>query len=240
VFNKKQAAKFIPLSLCLLLAAFFRLSSLPEKFIDLDECFSLFTISQPTFQLFLDSLKQHGPHQPLLDYLIGFAAGRFSTSLSTLRLISVFWGLLSVACLYWLGRCLWKKQLGLMAAFLLALAVIHIDASQTFRHYSLIVFLSLLSIVLFFRQLESEKGIIPYSLTMVLYHLAYPFALVKGLVDLGFVWRFHPSLRRRFLLALSPSWIFFLGWYFGKSENILSGNIFSYAPPRRRDPRYIW
>lgn len=61
------------------------------------------------------------------------------------RLPSVIFGSLSIVAIYAVGKLLFNKKAGLLAALILATSVFHIKYSQEARGYTLMVFLSLVS-----------------------------------------------------------------------------------------------
>jgi uncharacterized membrane protein len=86
------------------------------------------------------------------------------------RLLSVIPGVLSIPLLYALARKLFSRDVGLLAALLLALNACAIRVSQEARAYSFVVFAALLSTYLFAQLLEGPS-----------FRLACGYALVAGL-----------------------------------------------------------
>lgn len=109
----------------------------------------------------------------------------------TLRALSAFCGVLTVAVVYALGRDLLGEQAGLGAAFLLALSPFSVYYSQEARMYALLGLLSALSTYLLTRL--ARRFTLPLSIGYVLSagaglytHYAFPFVLlVHNLLFLG-------------------------------------------------------
>ena len=74
-----------------------------------------------------------------------------------LRALAATFGVLAVPAIYFLGRTLWGRSAGLVAALLLALNAFHIRYSQEARSYSLAVLLVILS-VYFLAQLIQQPS----------------------------------------------------------------------------------
>jgi len=74
-----------------------------------------------------------------------------------LRSLSVIFGVAASCALYLLGRSLYGKLTGLIAAALLAVHSLHIEYSQDARSYSLLVFLIILSWYFFLQAVEQPK-----------------------------------------------------------------------------------
>jgi mannosyltransferase len=72
------------------------------------------------------------------------------------RLQAMLFGSLSILLAYKLGEILWARSEGLMGALLLAVNPYHVRYSQEARHYALMVFLALLSLVFLLKALEEK------------------------------------------------------------------------------------
>ena len=100
-----------------------------------------------------------GDHNdPPLLYLVT----RMFTAISTdgefvLRLPAVLFGSLSILLAYKAGETLWSSHEGLLGASLLAVNAYHVRYSQEARHYALMVFLALLSLILLLKALQKGQ-----------------------------------------------------------------------------------
>ncbi|MCX8044289.1 MAG: glycosyltransferase family 39 protein [Desulfobacterota bacterium] len=72
------------------------------------------------------------------------------------RLPALFFGLACIAAMYCSGKIFFNKQIGLVAAYLLAIAPMHIDHSTEARGYTLLAFFSLLSSLFFLLALKRK------------------------------------------------------------------------------------
>lgn len=96
-----------------------------------------------------------GGYQVPLSYAVAhFAVACLGLSEFTLRVPSMLAGCLSVLLIYKVGKSLWSTSVGLSGAFLLALNAYHVQYSQEARHYALMVFLALLSLIFLIKALE--------------------------------------------------------------------------------------
>lgn len=93
---------------------------------------------------------------PLYYWLMRFWA-QLGTEAAILRLFSVFFGLLSVALVYKIGRLLAGQVAGTLGAFLLAISPFHIWYSQEVRMYAWLVSLLLLAHLLLLRLLRQNR-----------------------------------------------------------------------------------
>ncbi|MCA9918317.1 MAG: glycosyltransferase family 39 protein [Anaerolineales bacterium] len=131
-----------PLTLIILLAFGLRLFGLAQQSLWWDELKTWERATLPLQEMFTSiiGIRDQVPFYYLLM--------RFWTNIGPespiLRLFSVFWGTISVALIYKIGRRLDGVSTGLLAAFLLAISPFHIWYSQEVRMYALLPALLLL------------------------------------------------------------------------------------------------
>jgi uncharacterized membrane protein len=97
----------------------------------------------------------------------------------SLRLLSIFIGLIVICCTYVLGNTSFNASVGLVSALLVALSPIHRQFSQEIRMYSLftlLVILSMLIFILWYRE-QKRSTFIYYLLITFLLLWTHPFAL---------------------------------------------------------------
>jgi predicted membrane-bound mannosyltransferase len=138
------------------LALTLRLIQLGTESICFDEEFSIRMAMVPLGEL-LPKIR-HEDFNPPLYYLILHGWMRwFGDSEWILRLFSALCGILSIPVAYRLGKDLLGKTVSLWATFLMAISVYHIYFSQQIRGYTLFALLTWISMILFFRLLESPS-----------------------------------------------------------------------------------
>ena len=93
-------------------------------------------------------------HPPLYYLLLHGWMGLAGRSEFSVRLLSVAFGVLTIALLYTVGRQMISHWVGLLAALLLAVSPMHIRYSQETRMYALLAGLCLLSVYALWRLLE--------------------------------------------------------------------------------------
>jgi len=140
----------------ILLAAALRLPGLGRFGFWRDEALSTF-ISRQQFPFeILASLRDHG-HPPLYYTLSHFWIALAGESEFTLRLLSASLGILLIPAIYILGRRLFARRVGLVAAVLIACSPYVVAASRTARPYTLLPLVSLLSLYFLARALETDR-----------------------------------------------------------------------------------
>ncbi len=90
-------------------------------------------------------------HPPLFFVLFRLWRTVSGQSEFAMRTLSVLIGLVGVAGVYQLGRALFERPSGVLAALVLALSDLHIDLSQEVRHYSLLATLAIFSSLFYVR-----------------------------------------------------------------------------------------
>ena len=165
------------LAVILLGAAVLRLYNLEEESLWLDECFTLDYSSKPIPSL-IETLKKdvhpigyYLPQHLLLDY--------FGSSEISLRILSVFFGVLSVYLTYLLGKKFFSWKEGLLAAFFMAMSYTAILYSQDAKMYSMFGAFFLLSLLAFIRFLEK-----PSWLNTVFFSLSSALLLYTHIIGL--------------------------------------------------------
>ena len=138
-----------------LIGAFLRVYQLSAQSIWLDEAFSVRISQLPVLQMVLATAGD--VHPPFYYFLLHYWIMVFGTSESAVRLLSVLFGVLSIPMIYIVGRQLFNKEAGLVAALILALSSFNIYYSQEARMYSLMVLLALLSMHFFWRFLQQSS-----------------------------------------------------------------------------------
>ena len=99
-----------------------------------------------------------GHELPLIYLVTRFFVLLFGDSEFILRMPAVLFGALSILLVYKVGALLWTRQEGLIAALLLSLNSHHVNYSQEARHYALLVFLALLSLIFLLKALRQNRA----------------------------------------------------------------------------------
>lgn len=94
---------------------------------------------------------------PLMFTITHFFIVLFGRSEFILRFQAMLFGSLSILLAYKVGEILWTKDEGLVVALLLALNAYHVRYSQEARHYALMVFLALLSLIFLLQALQKNQ-----------------------------------------------------------------------------------
>jgi mannosyltransferase len=97
-------------------------------------------------------------HPPLLYIITHFFVATLGRSDFVARLPALLFGSLSILLIYKAGELLWGWKEGLLGAFLLSVNAYHVRYSQEARHYGLMVFLALLSLIFLLAALQKRQA----------------------------------------------------------------------------------
>ncbi len=172
VSGKRITSYGFLLLVIVLVGFFFRVYRLGAQSIWYDEAWSVW-MSQMSVPEMLRSTAALDIHPPLYFFILHYWVILFGTSELAARFLSALFGVLAIPLIFVVGRQLFGKEVGLIAALILALSQFNIWWSQEARGYSLMVFLTLLSMYFFLRwqqrnTLASSAGYV-LSTTLVVY-----------------------------------------------------------------------
>jgi uncharacterized membrane protein len=177
-----------------------RLFHLGKESIWVDEGFT-YVLSKLTLSGYIDNvlgtLRNILP--PLYFQLMHYWTSLFGYSEFSLRLPSVIFGTLSIWGIYILGKEMFNKEVGKIAALILAFSLFHIQYSQEARMYEMLSFLSIISFHFFIHFLKkrswSSALLFSCSNVMLVYTHHYGFFIIITeylfLLALFFSNRFH-------------------------------------------------
>jgi mannosyltransferase len=150
---KRIRSPFVILLLVLLLGMALRLYQLDADSLWLDEVKTGIT-SRLDFVSMVNYQAEKSVHPPLLYMVTHFFLASMGESDFVVRLPAALLGSLSLLLVYEVGKLLWTRREGVIGAFLLAISAYHVRYSQEARHYSLMVFLGLLSLIFLLKALQ--------------------------------------------------------------------------------------
>lgn len=93
---------------------------------------------------------------PLYTYSVAFFYKIFDVSETSTRLSSALFGLLSILVVYFLGKKVFNRRVGLLSAFLMAFSHFEVGWSRTAKTYALLQLLTLIIVYSFIRGFEDK------------------------------------------------------------------------------------
>jgi 4-amino-4-deoxy-L-arabinose transferase-like glycosyltransferase len=198
---KQKLSQYLPISIILCLATFLRFYQLSNQSLWSDEGNSVALARRGFVEI--AQRTAFDIHPPLYYWLLKLWVVIFGDSEPGLRSLSAVLGIGLVYLIWLLGRRLFSRRVGLIAAFVAAVSPLQIYYSQETRMYMLLAFLSTLTVWLAVLMLDGSRSrhmpllAVAYVLTVTagLYtHYAYPVILiVVNLVALA--WLAYYGLR---------------------------------------------
>ncbi len=192
------------LLLVLLLAFALRLSHLGAKSLWQDEIFTAAIASTGNRVLEVVTIPLYNTALPAppLYFLVTHFFLYIGDNDFLLRFPALLFGVLGVSATYALGARLFGKSEGLVGAFLLCVSSLHVRYSQDARFYSLLAFLSLLSLYFLYRALSDNRriwwiGFVACTVLNVYNHLFGLLVLLSQIVFMGGLWIGNSLMARR-------------------------------------------
>lgn len=155
---KKTDKSLLCLLIILCLASFFRFYNLAKESLLTDEFYSYYLAHWSISDILTKHQDRLNPNTlpPLYEILLSFWIKIAGTGDGAQRILSAFFGVLAVYCVYLLTKLLYGKKTGLAASFIFSFSYLFLSISRQSRCYSMFVFLSLLSWYLLFYALKKR------------------------------------------------------------------------------------
>lgn len=163
-----------------MVAAILRLYHIDYQSVWLDEIHTLNEANpQKSFSEVYESLLISEPHPPLYFFLVHVLFKIFGYTTLVARMFSALIGLAGVLSLYFLGKELFNRKVGIYATALVAINYFQIYYSQDARMYSLLFLTTTLSFIYLIKFIKSPsfKSAIIYSIMACLMIYSHFFAL---------------------------------------------------------------
>lgn len=146
----------------------------------------------------LKSMEKAGMHPPFYYLFLHYAMKIVGSDLRTLRLFSVLFASLSVIVLFYLVKDILNAEIGVAAAFLLAISPYAVQYASMIRPYPLAMLLSLLSTWLLIRYIKTDS---PKTRRTLL--ILYILTIVTGFYSI-YIFLFVFIFQMTFLLLWKP------------------------------------
>lgn len=245
MFNVKEPSRWT-LPAILVAATLARLTLLGYESYWFDEIWAVKQVRY-SFGGLLDSLAQQDVHPPLYPALLWGWVRLFGEAEAATRMLSALAGIGSVGLLYLIGRDLYDRRTGLVAAAILAVSPFVVDYAQESRAYSLLLFLSLVAYwrLLCWVQATPEtrrRHFVYYVLAAVPLAYAHVFGSFVLLAQGVWVLWTQPALRKGMILAGVVVLVAFTPWIqvmLGQIEHVQGG--FWIPELKLTDPvKWLW
>lgn len=246
---KHKSVYRIILILILFLSFFLRVYKLDSKPVWYDEAVSISNAEKPlSSYLFSPRIN----YKPVYFFLLNIWISVFGENAFNLRFFSLIWGVSSILLIYELAKAMFNNEVGWISAFLLGISVFHIFNCQQIRHFSLLVFLALASVICFLKFIRKNK--IPYLIMLTIANIlvinTHPYGFCVIIFEVFFaIFFLRGNLLRHWffsqlILSLFVAWYLFLPnkaylketiWWIQKpnlNSLIETFNTFSWGGPR--------
>ncbi len=141
----------------MVLSLFLRVITLGAQSVWGDDFICIGHIDTFNYHLFQQQVRTTSLDMPPLYFFLVYEWSRaFGTLPVAVRMLSVIFGVISTALVFFIGKRLFSQKIGLVASLLFALSPVQIFHAQDMRGYSLNVFWGLLSVLTFLLMLEKS------------------------------------------------------------------------------------
>lgn len=201
-------------------AFFLNLIYLPLPSLWVDEAW-LANVSKEPVSVIINKLLTTDAHPPVYYLIIKFVRFIFGSSEVILRFPALLFGLALVPAVYFFGKELFSKRVGLWSSFLAATSYFIIWFSHQARMYTLAALLSVLSSCFFARLLKNfnRKNLLFYVLFSVLGVYTHYWLILVIFSHFVFLVLSLKKIKirelRRYFLAQVAIFLFFLPWLIG-------------------------
>ncbi|RMG25035.1 MAG: hypothetical protein D6732_22970, partial [Methanobacteriota archaeon] len=154
-FSKISAQDFFLLAIILLLAILTRFYHIGYDSFWVDEGFTAVTATLPFEQMWNRTI--HDTHQPLHGILLHFWAQLMGRDEIALRSFSAVFNILTLLLLFPLGKLLFNRKIAYLTMLIFLVSPIQVHFAQEARSYSLMLFLSTLSIFTFLKSIRDKQ-----------------------------------------------------------------------------------
>jgi len=167
----------------------------------------------------------------IFTYLTYLSTLLFGISESSIRLPSVIFGLLLIILVYFFGRDLFNKKVGILSSFLIAIDLFMIAFSREGRFYIQFAFFFILTVYLFFRVYEKNDNLqLPLALS-IFFSLESQDLSIFLIFFFGLFLIFHNKkyLKKKstYIILLSPFIIFTIYYY-------IKDFLFTFSTPTQK------
>ena len=230
-FQKEIKSPFVWLLIILCLASFLRLWHLdsvppglyPDEAINGNEAF--FSLNNHSFHIFY---PENNGREGLYINLLGFTFCLIGPSIFAIRLISALLGILTIVVIFFLGKELFNKKVGLISSALISFSFWHLNLSRLGFRAILVPLILTLALYFLFRGIRLQKfyyfllsgffwGLGFYSYTV--FRLAYFLLLI---IFIFYLWQQRGQRLKLFkeffflgltcLIIMMPIFIYFLSY----------------------------
>jgi len=205
-------SKIVILFLLLCLATLLRLINLGELDIGGDESFSVY-IAQLTPSQIIAYLST-GDNPPLWELILHYWIKLFGIGEFSVRVPSLIFNVLTIIPIYLIGEKFISKYSGIFASLFFIFSNLSIFMAHESRIYSLLAFLTTLSVYFFLKSFSSKsKFLLGLTLTNVIilysHYLGYWIIITEALLYFGFMLKYK-KLSKPFLFHLSIIFLCFI------------------------------
>lgn len=205
------------LGLLILFGLFLRLYHLGVPSLARDELSTVFRINYPFFEI-IKNLSRVPLFPPLYYTSLKLWVDIFGNSEFSVRFLSLIFSVLSIPLVYLIGKDLFNKRVGVVAALFLTFSPYSINYAQEAKMYSMLWFFTSASFLFFYRIMRENRRawfwlyIITATLSIYTMYIGFLFIAVQNMIFLFLF--FDKNKLKKWFLGQGIIILFFLPWMF--------------------------
>jgi 4-amino-4-deoxy-L-arabinose transferase-like glycosyltransferase len=206
---RRSTVVFVTLLIIFLVGMGLRLYALGADSLWLDEILTALVAREDVLSI-LRFHAREAANPPLISLIIHAFFSVWGENEFVARLPSALVGSLSILLVYEAGALLWTRRVGLLGALLLAVNPYHVAYSQEARHYALMAFLALLSLIFLLKALKGRSPwlwlgfVLCTSLSLYNHYFAFLFLPAEVLLAAWTIAEDRPARQRN--SSSRPGW----------------------------------
>ncbi len=238
--RSSRAAELWTLAAIVAAAAALRLHGLASVFPVDDEYFQLYSSLKPASLGALFALMRENPHHALLDPLSNWLLARVWKDTAVLRLPAALWGAALPLAVWSLARKALDAKTSLLAAFLAAVSLLHVDWSRRDNFYALLPVLPALQAAAWLDVEKDPRRWKPFAAWSAVFALAHPYGSVLPLVY-GIISYKRPAVAGAWVKASIAAGLAFLPWFAFSTSALLDHRLFDFrgVPAQLTLPQFV-
>lgn len=215
MISRSNTTFWFILCVILILGAVVRVYGLTHQSLWLDEAVSVKIAENGFRKIISDAKIDNSP--PFYYFMLHLWIRIFGPGELSIRTFVCLFGILLIPTIYYVGASLFSRKMGLISAFIAAVAQFHVRYSQEVRMYSMLALLGLLSMYFLYRAVTSDTRAswVGYTLctALTIYTHNYGiFIAASGVVFFIVYTITHHTKWRNFLIAQCIIAIMYLPW----------------------------
>ncbi len=199
------------LILIILIGSSLRIYDIGKESLWFDEPHTIYSATEPTIKEIISTVNVREFFNPPLYYIVLHNwIELFGDSVTTIRLFSALFSILSIILIYAVGKEWFNKKVGLLSSFIFSISILEILYAQEARSYAFFSFTVLLSAYFFIKIIKNNTHHIPYILSSIAMLYSLPFGFIVLFIQNYILFFFHPKKTKNWIRSQLALFVLFI------------------------------